>query len=298
MRKNILLTGASTGFGLLTLKRLLQNPSYYVVAGIRGGKDRLTQTILPKLSIDDQNLFQERLKQKRFFIVDLHLENPETFKTLDSVIQDHLSGEIDVLINNAGYGLLGPSELQSEDQIRHQMEVNFMGTILLTKKMLPLLRKSHGKIISLSSVAGLVSFPFYASYNASKYALEGYMEALAFEMKTFGVQICLVEPGGFRTDFNSRSAKFSESADEGHPVYGKRVQGFQNFLHKKSKISSGDPDRVAELLVNLVARKRIPLRKAIGLDSIIVSLMAKFLPSGLRFRLEDMFFRKMVFHEL
>src|SRR5690606_9499558 len=123
-------------------------------------------------------------------------------------------GRLDVVVNNAGYGLFGPVENATEQQARDQMDTNFFGTLWVTQAVLPLLRAQRGgHIVQVSSVAGLASWPMMGLYHASKWAVEGMSEALAQEVAPFGIHVTLLEPGPYRTDWRGSSAVWAEPGD-------------------------------------------------------------------------------------
>jgi NAD(P)-dependent dehydrogenase (short-subunit alcohol dehydrogenase family) len=129
-------------------------------------------------------------------------------------------GGLDVVVNNAGYGKVSPAEDTSLDDFRAQIETNLFGTIIVTKAAIPLFREQHGgRFIQVSSIGGRAGATGRAAYSASKFGVEGFSEVLAIEMAPFGVQVTLIEPGGFRTDF----AGASTSISEGNPAYAETV---------------------------------------------------------------------------
>lgn len=130
-------------------------------------------------------------------------------------------GRMDVLVNNAGMGIGGPLEFASEEEISMQMDTNFMGFVHCVDAVLPYMRKQKsGKIIALSSIGGLMGLPFQGFYSASKFAIEGYCEALRLETKSFGIQVVVLRPGDFATGFTgSRKKVADEAALQAYPVY-------------------------------------------------------------------------------
>jgi len=119
-------------------------------------------------------------------------------------------GGVDVLVNNAGYGLGGAVEALSLDEIRAVMETNFFGAVRVTRAFLPILREHGGSIVNISSMAGQIGFAGMGAYSASKFALEGLSEALSEELAPFGVKVLIIEPGAFRTDYSGRSMQTAE----------------------------------------------------------------------------------------
>jgi NAD(P)-dependent dehydrogenase (short-subunit alcohol dehydrogenase family) len=146
-------------------------------------------------------------------------------------------------------------------------------------------------------VAGRHGFPLYTAYNASKFALEGLIEAMHYELKPFGVLVCLVEPGAFKTEFNTRSRLWGDHAFAPASPYRARSEAMSHFLTAPAK-PQADPMRVARLLARYVDRgRRLPLRRPIGADSWMMWLLARVMPTRLRVGLVDWVFRRMVFKD-
>src|ERR1700748_1166262 len=190
MAKTIVITGASRGFGKLWAEALLQ----------RG--DKVVATARNVSALDDL------VRQYGDNVLALQLDVNDRAAGFAAVARakEHFGG-IDVLINNAGYGLFGAIEETSEKEARDQMETNFFGLLWLSQAVLPIMREQgHGHIIQLSSVLGLISRPVLGVYAASKFAVEGLSESLAAEVKGFGIHVSLIEPAGFDTDWGGSSA--------------------------------------------------------------------------------------------
>jgi len=286
--KTIVLTGASSGFGLLVLKRLVVK-KHRVVATVRGSSDRILHD--PALKEAHQNGL--------LIVLDVHMERPDTFALIKETLSQKCDGRLDALINNAGYGVLRPIELQTPEQIKHQFQVNVFAPIELTRLLLPEIKKAKGRIINISSIAGLMSFPFYGIYSATKHALEAASEALRTELAPFGVQVSLVEPGGFRTEFAKRSLSLGQSTGAQSLAcgdYSHWVKNFDQFLDSKKEIG-GNPDRVAALIVRLCEQKRIPLHNVIGADAQALKILSAFLPKPLEFWIKHHLFKRQVFKD-
>jgi NAD(P)-dependent dehydrogenase (short-subunit alcohol dehydrogenase family) len=174
-------------------------------------------------------------------------------------------GRIDVLVNNAGYGLIGALEEVSDVDIRQQFETNFFGPLRLMRAVLPLMRQQgSGHVVNMSSTAGLVGFGGSSIYCGTKFALEGTSEALAKEVESFGVKVTLIEPGAFRTDFNGRSlAAAEQSIDAYVPVSGASLQWFKDMDGKQP----GNPAASAQAIIQAVESLRPPMRLALGTDA-------------------------------
>ena len=184
MSKTILITGASKGFGRAWTEAFL-NKGYQVAATARN-IDALA---------DLKAQYGEAI-----LTLKLDVNNREESFAAAQKVQQHF-GQIDILINNAGYALNGAVEETSEEEARAQFETNFFGTLWLTQAVLPIMREQKsGHIIQVSSILGIATLPILGLYNASKFAVEGLTETLASEVKQFGINVTLVEPNGYSTD--------------------------------------------------------------------------------------------------
>lgn len=224
MRK-VLITGATSGFGKLLVDAFLQNGDYVIATG---------RNIHSRKEIFED----ERLKYKDHFQeIDLDVTNPDqVILAADSVFKKF--GSLDILINNAGYGLFGALEDLEKEEIRYQMEVNFFGTVDVTRAFLPMLRKSRGKIFNFSSVFGFMGFPLTSLYCASKYAIEGLTESLRAELAPHGVQVCLIEPGGYRTNFGKNLSWSQKNPDS---IYRLQMKNYRELHEKVSKKNLRSP---------------------------------------------------------
>lgn len=167
-------------------------------------------------------------------------------------------GRLDVIVNNAGYGLFGMIEEVSEDQARAQFETNFFGALWVTQAALPHLRRQGGgHVIQVSSIGGVTAFPFFGIYNASKWALEGMSQALAAEVRDLGIKVTLVEPMPFATDWAGGSAVHAEPMGEYDVVRAGILRMFGTF-------PPGDPASSAEAMLRLADTDTPPLRVFLG----------------------------------
>ncbi|MGZ3699799.1 MAG: SDR family oxidoreductase [Bdellovibrionota bacterium] len=282
MSKTILITGCSSGFGKLAVPMLLQR-GHTVIAGLRGGEARARDT------------FPDAPKD-RLLAFDLHMENPDSFSAGKKLIDDRFGGKLDVLINNAGYGLMGALEDMTDAQIRHQFEVNVFGPLALTKLLLPALRAARGKIINVGSIVGVNTLPLYGAYCASKHAVEAISEGFYYDLRRFGVQVAVVQPGGFGTEFGTRSRKFGRDPQVPEELYGPRNKKMGEAFEMVSA-RLGNPARVARLLVKLSDKSRLGLRYVIGYDAHLMNFYARILPDSWRIRLQYAFFWLGVFRD-
>ncbi|OKO70686.1 SDR family NAD(P)-dependent oxidoreductase [Bradyrhizobium sp. AS23.2] len=174
-------------------------------------------------------------------------------------------GGVDVVVNNAGYGELGSVEDTSLESFRQQIEVNLIGTIIVTKAAIPVLRRRRrGHIVQFSSVGGRIGAPARAAYSAAKWGIEGFSESLAREMALVGVHVTIVEPGGFRTGF----AQAAHATGEGRADYDAVVGAAVRMQREYDGRQPGDPAKAATVLLKLVDMDRPPLRIALGSDAV------------------------------
>nr|WP_322712398.1 oxidoreductase [Nostoc sp. ChiSLP03a]MDZ8213663.1 oxidoreductase [Nostoc sp. ChiSLP03a] len=180
-------------------------------------------------------------------------------------------GRIDVLVNNAGYGVLGAIEEVSDEGVRRQFETNFFGALEVIRTVLPYMRQERsGHILNISSVGGFVSYAGTGIYNGTKFALEGISEALAQEVTPLGIKITIVEPGGFRTNFVTRSLVITDiQINDYEAVIGEMRKGARDILDMKLEFKeSGDPKKAALAMIQAVDSDKPPLRLVLGEDAI------------------------------
>lgn len=241
MSKTILITGASRGFGKLWAEAFLK----------RGDKVAATARNLETL-----NELVEKYGDA-VYPIQLNINNRDECVAAVKKANEYF-GHIDVLINNAGYGLFGTVEETTEMEARNQMETNFFGVLWMTQAILPLMRRQkRGHIIQVSSFLGLVTLPVLGVYNASKFAVEGLSESLATEVKAFGINISLVEPNGYTTDWAGTSAFQTEHME----IYGPLKSAFEAATDPDS---FGVPAATVDPILKLVDAANPPLRLLFG----------------------------------
>ncbi|MEH2206121.1 MAG: oxidoreductase [Nostoc sp.] len=178
---------------------------------------------------------------------------------------------IDVLVNNAGYGVLGAIEEVKDEEVRSQFETNFFGVLEVLRTVLPQMRQQRsGHILNISSVGGFVSYAGTGIYNGAKFALEGISEALAQEVTPLGIKITIVEPGAFRTDFVTGSLVITDiQINDYEPVIGEMRQGARDILDMKLEFKEpGNPKKAALAIIKAVDSDNPPLRLVLGEDAI------------------------------
>lgn len=175
-------------------------------------------------------------------------------------------GRIDVVINNAGYGIVGAVEETPEAELRAQMETNFFGAVAVTRAALPQLRaQGEGAVVMISSMGGQMSVAGFGAYSASKFALEGLSEALAAELAPFGIKVLIVEPGAFRTGFAGAGVlRHMPVMAAYQPVVG----GTRDFAHGMHETQAGDSMKAAAAIERALAAEATPLRLQLGRDAV------------------------------
>ncbi len=244
------ITGSSSGIGLCLTETVL-NAGHQVVATAR----------------NLANLFHLTEKYAmNVLLIKVDVNNPDHLQSAVNKSIEHF-GRIDVLVNNAGYGLEGVAEECSMNAIREQFETNFFGLCYLTQLVLPHMRKEgYGTIFNISSIAGIRGYRGMGIYNASKFAVNGFSEALAQEVAPFGIQVSIVAPGPYRTDWAGRSLKKSEAISENKsdsPYFEVNQQLEKNFSEASGK-QPGDPIQIAAVLLAAAQQDKLPMYMIMG----------------------------------
>ncbi len=250
-----LISGCSSGFGKILAQQLLHAPSTQVVATARNSA-----------ALDDLPNTPNVLK----LTLDVSCAQSIAAAVRDTVAH---FGKIDVLVNNAGYGIVGALEETPLAQTRALFDTNVFGLMALTQAVLPHMRaRQRGHIINMSSVAGVVPMAGFSSYNASKYAVEGISQALALELAPFNISVTAIEPGPFRTDFAGRSLQVMPTMSA--YAQGAAAQTRQYFEQTNGQ-QQGDPVRAAQIIQHVVTMPNPPTQLALG--SIAVQRIAQAL---------------------
>ncbi|MFT3980087.1 MAG: oxidoreductase [Ferruginibacter sp.] len=245
MSKVWFITGCSTGFGRHLAQEVLQKG------------DKLAVTARNTADVKD---LADQYPDTAHAIT-LDVTKPEQVR---AAVQEAVKkfGTIDVLVNNAGIGYFGAIEESEEEQVRRMFEINFFGLAAVTNEVLPILRKQRsGHIINISSVGGSVAFPGVGMYNATKFAVTGYSEALAKELVPLGIQVTVIAPSGFRTDWAGRSANDSKIKIED---YQTTAHANQDTIRGYSGNQPGDPVRAAQAIIKIAETTNAPVRLFLG----------------------------------
>lgn len=239
------ITGSSTGFGRLLAEELLK----------RGERVIATARDISKV----QDVAQKHPDKARAFALDV-TKPPEITSVARQAINSF--GHVDVLVNNAGYGVNGAIEEVSEDEFEPMFQTNIYGLIRTTRAFLPHFRQRRsGHILNFSSIGGLIGSAGWGFYNATKFAVEGFSEALAAELKPLGVHVTVIEPGPFRTDFLGRSGKLAKlELSEYTETAGKA----REYLRTQSGKQPGDPQRAVQAIIDVVNSPDPPLHLILG----------------------------------
>ncbi len=250
MKQTVLITGASSGFGLLIANKLHQS-GYHVIGTSRNPEKYQSQ--LP------------------FKLLPLDIDNDHSIESFGKELFKHIK-QLDVLINNAGFYLSGLAEETTIEQGRKQLETNFWGTVKLTNELLPYFRKQRfGKIITVGSIVGLISLPGGAYYAASKHALEGYFRALRFELNEFNIKVCMVEPMAFKTNIVSNSMVVENKIGD-YDIYRKKLEAYTKDLFAKS----AEPTPVIDTVIKLVGDKDPKFNHPVGKGASVILAVQHF----------------------
>lgn len=268
MTKTIFITGASTGLGRATAL-LFAGKGWTVIATMRNpDKETELQTV------DGVTV--------------MPLDVTDSAQVADTAAKALALGPVDVLFNNAGYGLSGAFEGASDAQLVNQLDTNLLGVMRVTQAFLPAMReRGEGAIITTTSIGGLVTFPFNSVYHATKWGLEGWSESLAFELEPFGIRVRTVAPGGIATDFASRSLVLSM-----HPAYAASIAKVMGaFSNPERRSQSSTAEQIAEVVYEAAtdrtdrvtfvagadARANYAQRLAIGIDAFRAGIRQAFM---------------------
>lgn len=239
------ITGCSTGFGRELAKYLLENDYKVAVTARDAGK------VQDLVEINEENAIA----------ISLDVNDKKEIAAAVAKAEEHFGG-IDVLVNNAGFGYFGAIEESDEAEVRAMFETNFWGLAEMTRAVLPKMRERRsGTIVNISSIGGFVSYPGVGYYNATKYAVNGFSEALKKEVEPLGIKVVLVQPSGFRTDWAGRSANDATMTIDD---YAETAGANQSAIRGYSGNQPGDPVRAAKAIVQAVESDNPPFYFLLG----------------------------------
>jgi len=253
MKQVIVITGASSGFGKAAAEML--SAKGHIVYG----------------------LCRRELQHDTIRYRQCDVRDREQIKAVvEGIVKE--SGRIDVLVNNAGMGIGGALELATAEEIDLQMGTNFMGCVNMCQAVLPHMRRVRkGKIINLSSIGGVMGLPYQGFYSASKFAIEGFSEALSAEVRGFGIKVCMIEPGDFATGFTGSRRNSQATLDD--PDYGPIFRRTLGLIEKEEN-GGLKPEVLARRIVKLVEKKNPPLRNVVANLEQWLSVVIKRVLSG------------------
>ncbi|CDQ20007.1 SDR family oxidoreductase [Halobacillus karajensis] len=248
MKQTVLITGSSSGFGYHTAVKCAEK-GFHVIATMR--------------NMDKAFAFDrlEEVVKERIEVWQLDVTDEQSLERFSEQVNE--LNRLDVLVNNAGYAVGGFLEQVPLDTYRRQFETNVFGVIAVTKAVLPIMRKqARGKILNVSSVSGLIGFPGLSAYVSSKHALEGLSESLRLEVKPFGIDVALIEPGSYQTNIWSSGLELPESVYNPATPYSDYIKGLWNALNREDH---GNPQDVSTLMTELMEKEELAkLRYPIG----------------------------------
>jgi NAD(P)-dependent dehydrogenase (short-subunit alcohol dehydrogenase family) len=244
MQKTIFITGASSGLGKATAK-LFHAKGWNVIATMRNPEKEnelkeLPNVTLVKLDVTDSAVIQ---------------------KTVSTILQSY---SVDVVLNNAGYGLIGPLEALTNEQILSQVQTNLLGVINVTRAFVPHFReRKSGTFINITSTFGLMGYPTCSIYNATKFAVDGFSEGLAYELAQFGVKVKVIAPGGMQTDFAGRSLQSGM-----HQAYDQLVAKVSEGYSEEQLANYTKAEDVAKIIYDAATDNKDQLRYIAGNDAV------------------------------
>jgi NAD(P)-dependent dehydrogenase (short-subunit alcohol dehydrogenase family) len=247
MKKVWFITGSSKGLGKSLLEEVLLKGDYAVATA------RNPETL--------NGLLEEYSSQLLLLKLDVQVKE-QIYSAVEEAVQ--YFGRIDVLVNNAGFGITGAAEAYTEEQVRNQLEVNLFAPIEVTRAVLPHMRKQRsGHILQISSVGGRVGNAGLSIYQAAKFGLAGFSESLSKEVLPLGIKVTSIEPGGFRTDWAGASMSFAKDVEG----YEETVGSIKEYLMSGKFLPMGDPAKAAKVMVDLVDHATPPLHLVLGSEA-------------------------------
>jgi len=255
----VLVTGASRGLGNACTNLLAEN-NFTVYGASRNPNSEKNQS--------SEDLFNK---------IQMDVTDSESVRNgVNQIIEEQ--GRIDILINNAGIVTAGPIEQTSMDEAKNQLETNFFGTVQVCKTVLPYMRKQRsGLIINISSIAGLIGLPFQGFYSSSKFAIEGYSEALSKEVRSLGINVVIIAPGDY--DTNQLANRIIVNDAEKEPDYKDRLKSTRDVIYS-DETSGKDPKYLAKKTLQIIRSKRPKLRYIIGPKSNLLAVLIKKIIPG------------------
>jgi NAD(P)-dependent dehydrogenase (short-subunit alcohol dehydrogenase family) len=261
MKKTVLITGANGGIGRATVNYFAKQ-GWQVIAGVRNIEHAKSLWVQPNVDI-----------------IHLDVTDEASIQRAIAQIKDQYQ-QLDVVVNNAGYGLTGAFETFTSAEINQQYAVNVFGIMAMCRAVLPLMRQQRtGTIVNISSMGGKFAVPFYGVYCSTKFAVEGFSEGLFYEVVPFGIKVKVVEPGAVNTEFYGRS-KQQGSRTEYQSVYHKVFDHVTAIYHSSGNKGNA-PEHIAAVIYRAATDSSVRLRYAAGWDAKLNIMLTKLLPHWL-----------------
>ena len=272
-RGAVVVTGSSTGIGracVLHLDRL----GFEVFGGVRTDED--AESLRAEAS-------------ERFEPLILDVTDPDHIRKAAERVTEVAEAPLSGLVNNAGIGVGGPFELLPVSDFRHQIEVNLIGQVAVSQAFIPALRRARGRLVFISSIGGLIATPFMSPYHASKFGIEAVGDVLRQELRPFGVQVSIVEPGSIATPIWDKGKVTAQAvrrdlSAEDRELYGETVARMEELLGRTAR-RGAPPEKVAKVVAHALTASRPRTRYLVGADARVTATLAKLLPDRLRDRL-------------
>jgi len=264
-QKVAIVTGSSSGIGYETALLLARN-------GFR--------TYATMRNLEKAKAISDISKSEKLALHTIKLDVTDE-KSVNEAIKTIKSdaGRIDVLVNNAGYGLTGSLEDLSMSEIKAQYETNVFGLIRVTQAVLPIMREQKsGIIVNISSIGGKMAIPLQSPYHGTKFAVEGLSESIAYELEPFGIKIVIIEPGAIKTNFDTGMIVAQKNQNPSSPYY-KSMQKLQSSINSVFK-NGTPPAKVAEVILNAITTPNPNLRYTVGEDAALLAQKRKELPDS------------------
>ncbi|MBS1659908.1 MAG: SDR family oxidoreductase [Bacteroidetes bacterium] len=271
MTKTIFITGASSGLGK-TAAKLFASRNWKVIATMRNLENGKELSQIPNITL-------------------LPLDVTDPLQIEATVRQAIELGGVDAVLNNAGYGLAGPIEAISDEQLVKQINTNILGVMRVTRAFIPYFReRKDGLFITITSIGGLTTYPLFSAYHATKWALEGWNESLSFELKPFGIKVKTLAPGGIDTDFSGRSAEVV--THEAYLPSIERLSRLRPWFREQGKMSGlSTPESIAEEVYQAVTDGKDQVHYLAGPDAkAIYRKRLELGAEGFKKEIEQMFF--------
>jgi short-subunit dehydrogenase len=268
--KTILITGATAGIGRHAALELVRRGHHVIATGRR-------EAALESLR-DEANA----LKKGKLDILRLDVTREEEVLAAKSQVDALTEGHgVDVLVNNAGYGQMGPLETVSDAELRKQYDTNVFGLMSVTRAFVPQMReRRRGRIINVSSIGGRVTFPLGGAYSSTKYAVESLSDALRMELHPFGIDVSIVEPGPVRSEFNDRAFETIDTSAVAASAYAPVLERAQEFRQQFESQAAG-PEVTTDAIVHASLARRPRIRYVVPFRASLLVAMLSWVPSRL-----------------